>query len=636
MTADVTTRDDERATRDDGRAALAAALAARDVPAARAAVRLLSREGSIPQLRVVRRALADAAAVRAELRPLRVALLASFSIEFLHDALVTFGFADGLDVEIYQPGFRQFAQQIADPGSGLYAFRPDVVVLALEGPDVVPALYRLDGQPTDPEVIRAVADAGAEIAQLVATFRERSAATLLVHGFAPPVWPSLGILDGHLAAGQLQHVEALNEGLRAVARRVAATYVVDYAGVVARVGAASWYDDRMALYAAAPIQQRQLAELAREYLKFFRALTGKAKKCLVVDLDNTLWGGVLGEEGPDGIQLGPKYPGNAYVKFQEALLGLQRRGVILALASRNNPQEVHDLFARHPHMVLRREHFACEQIHWNAKSGSIAAIARQLNIGLEHIVFADDNHAECAQVAAALPDVTVVPLPAEPERFVAALLRDGLFETLGVSDEDRRRGELYQQRDQAEALREGSASLEDFYERLAMEVVFAPVRPGTLTRAAQLTQKTNQYTTTTVRYSEADVRQRGEDPAWLVTTVQVRDRFGDNGIVGLAMAKAAGDEVLVDTFLLSCRVIGRTVETAMLAHLCEWARGRRARRLRGRIVPTPKNVPVRGLYESHGFKHASEDANGIEWTLDLASDVLTSPPWLTIVHEAGA
>ncbi len=611
-----------------------AALEAGDLPHAAAAARSLIAGSSIHQLSFVRKAIDKAPAERLGLTRLKVALLSSFSIEFLHDALVAQAFVDGFGTEIYQPAFGQFRQEIIDPASGLYRFAPDVVVLALEGRDVVPALYR-PFVSDDGTVERAVAEAQSELASLVQCLRKCSSAVLLVHDFARPAWPRLGILDGHELPGEAQRVEELNAALRSMCREMPSVYVVNYAGLVGRVGALRWYDERMRHYAQAPIAQAALPALVAEHAKFFRALKGKAKKCLVVDLDNTLWGGIVGEDGLHGIQLGPTYPGSAYVAFQEVILGLHQRGVILAIASKNNPADVDEVFASHPHMVLRREHFAATRITWGAKSASLADIARDLNIAVDALVFVDDNPVECEEVAAALPMVTVIRLPKSPETYVAALLETGLFDTLAVSDEDRRRGDLYRQRDEAEALREQAGSLEKFYEGLQMEVVFAPVGTAAIVRAAQLTQKTNQFNATTVRYSEAELADRAGRPDWLVRAVRVLDRFGDNGIVGLLLARVVGDDFEVDTLLLSCRVVGRTVETAMLALLCEEAAQRGLRRVKGRIVPTAKNGPVRGLYQQHDFRPVGEDeAGATTWVLDLETGGVQCPKWLTITTDA--
>jgi FkbH-like protein len=261
-------------------------------------------------------------------------------------------------------------------------------------------------------------------------------------------------------------------------------------------------------------------------------------------------------------------------------------------------------------------------------------IAKRLNIGLEHIVFVDDNPVECHQVAGAFPMVTVIRLPDQPERFIGALLEEGLFDGLSFSQEDRNREELYRQVEQAEELRGRCASLEDFYCELEMEVSFSPVQANSVSRAAQLTQKTNQFNVTTIRYSDSEIAARARDREWLVTTVRVKDRFGDNGIVALMLARFGSGELDIDTLLMSCRVFGRTVETAMLAYLCEQARRRGAQRIRARMIPTSKNAPSQGVYETHGFQRVSVGSNGeSSWLLDLANGAIVYPRWLKIVEE---
>lgn len=570
------------------------------------------------------------------LKPVTVALLSSFSIEFVQDALVAQGFASGARVKVQLAGFDQATQQILDPASALYGAKPDLVVLALEGADLAPELY---AGFTEDEAAgnAAIARVAARVGELARAFRGRSSAPLLIHNFALPAWRTLGIRDAKLAAGQARLVAALNDAVAALAREVAEVHVVDYAGLVNRVGAARWYDRRMQLYARAPLSQTAVAELAREYAKFVRAAAGLSKKCLVLDLDNTLWGGIIGEDGIDGIKLGPTYPGNAYAAFQRAVLDLRQRGVILAIASKNNPADVERVFAEHKSMLLKREHFAVAEIGWEAKSAALERIARSLNIGLDHLVFADDNPAEIEQVRRALPMVTVIALPSQPELFVDALMQDGWFDTLNVSAEDLRRGELYQQRAQAEALKTSSGSLEDYYRDLGMTLTIAGVAPGSLARAAQLTQKTNQFNTTTRRYSEAEVAKRSTDPAWVTGTVAVADRFGDNGIVGVLLAERRDGTLAIDSFLLSCRVIGRGVETAMLAHLCDQAKAQGLDALEGEIIPTTKNAPARDLFERHGFARVAEGPDGAtRWRLDLSAKRVDWPDWFEVQGEGAA
>jgi FkbH-like protein len=568
------------------------------------------------------------------LKPLKIALLSSFSIEFIKKPLAVLSFLNGIEADIYLSGFGQFQQEIRNPASGLYAFSPDVVILSVEGADWLPEIYRdyLDILPTgfDATLSRFTE----EFQSILTAFRAGSKATLLVNNFVPPVWRQLGLLDGQAGPGQAQLIHRINESLASVSRQTPGVMLVDYAALVSRVGSHQWYDERMSHYAKAPIAMAMLPQLAAEYVKFFRGLTGQTKKCLVLDLDNTLWGGVLGEDGVAGVQLGAVYPGSAYVAFQREILNLQKRGILLAIASKNNADDVEEIFAGHSSMLLKKEHFASLQIHWEQKVESLRKIAQQLNIGLEHMVFVDDNPAECAEMIRVLPMVTTIQLPRQPEHFVRALLQDGLFDSITFSLEDRRRGDLYRQREEAEQLRGSSGSVEDFYRSLEMEITFAAIDKSSLARSAQLTQKTNQFNITTIRFSESEVAERSNDPNWLLATVTVRDRFGDNGIVGLVMAHFDSGALNIETFLLSCRVIGRGVETSMLAYLCQHAANRGVSALQGRIVPTAKNVPVRELFSSHKFEKVSEKESGeTAWTLDLHKSPVTWPEWIKVTAD---
>jgi FkbH-like protein len=595
---------------------------------------LLNEQPSVLNQRFVRQLTQSMNPDVSGFKPMKVALLSSFSIEFIHDGLIAHGFANGLRIEIYQPGFGQIRQEILNPQSGLYAFAPDVAVIAVEGEDWLPEVYVgfMDADPGG----GALQDAGArfelELAELARSFRRHCSKPLLVHNLALPQHKRAGIADATLPTSQYELVTGINRGLAKTLSEVVDTYLLDYAGLVAQFGSRHWYDGRMRLYAKAPIAAAMLGALSREYMKYFRALTGLSKRCLVVDLDNTLWGGVIGEDGIDGIQLGPNYPGSAFVEFQRAVLDLYQRGVILAVASKNNEADVDAVFVQHKSMLLKRTHFAASQVHWERKSESLERIAKRLGIGLEHMVFADDNPAECEQVRRELPAVTVINLPKRPELYVEALLDEGLFDTLGLSDEDRRRGALYQQRAQAENMRSEGGSIEDYYRSLAMVLSIVPVDGATLSRAVQLTQKTNQFNLTTFRYSEADMTGRMRDPSWLLFTVGVTDRFGDNGIVGVMMAQAHEERLDIDTFLLSCRVIGRTVEAAMLAYLCKSAAERGITILRGQLRPTAKNMPARDLFERHGFTKLAEDAAGNStWQIDLRTATIDRPDWFAQV-----
>jgi FkbH-like protein len=611
------------------------ALEEESVASVKQSVRAILEESSgVRNWAFITRAFRRASQRTLSLKPFKVALLSSFSTEFFHAPLTAYGLANGLDIAIYQAGLDQVRQEILNPASHLYGFGADIAIVAVEGEDWFHGLYREYVTHFENGLDARVSSVKKEIRELLVTFRRHSDSALMIHNFSPPVRAQFGIIDTRIGNGQIARVLQFNEWLAEQCREIPNVYVLDYAALVGRIGALRWYDERMSNVARAPIAMDMLQHLMNEYMKFFRALTGQNKKCLVLDLDNTLWGGTLGEEGTDGIQLGPVYPGSAFLSFQQSILQLKKKGILLAVASKNNADDVDRVFETNPYMVLRKEHFVCFQVHWKSKVESLREISRHTNIGLDHIVFVDDDPVECEAVSRNIPDVHVIRLPARPEMFVDVLMRDGLFDAINYSAEDSRRAEFYRQRQQAEVVRSEASSVKEFYRNLQMKVTFSAVDAKRLQRAAQLTQKTNQFNATTRRYTETGLLRLTDDPKWLVIAVRVEDRFGDNGFVGLMLGQLKEGLLDIDTFLLSCRVIGRTIETAMLAYLCQEARQRGLQEIAGRIVNSAKNTPVRDVFERHGFQKVSTgSAEESSWRLHLNCDSVRCPDWLEVKFE---
>ncbi len=560
------------------------------------------------------------------IKNIRLALLSSYSIEFIRDALYLSFFRNGLLLDIYQPGFNQFRQEILDPDSSLYAFNPDILILSVEGAHLCPLLY----QHSSVKNSDLLEDTIKEVHQLITTFRERSTSAIIVQNLSPQIYPGLGVGDSNSLYSTRQLVHQINHQLTQLASENRGIYILDYDALVAKYGGLNWRDERMNFYAQVPINKNVFILLAKEFAKIVRILFGGAKKCLVVDLDNTLWGGILGEDGPDNIQIGPVYPGNAFKAFQEALLSLKSRGVILAIASKNNLSDVKEAFTTNTHMALKLDDFSDKQIHWQEKSLSLMEIATNLNIGLEHMVFVDDNPVECEQIKQSLPMVEVINFPKQPENYAACLFEEGFFDTLQESREDMQRASLYKQRSDAEAFRKQASNMKDFYRGLQMEIQFAKVDDKSVTRTAQLTQKTNQFNATTQRYSEANLEVMMADDNWCLYNLSVKDKFGDNGIVGVLFAQIKDDIFIIDTFLLSCRVIGRTVERAMLAFLCTQARLNRLSFLVGKIHFTPKNMPVRDVYKDFGFEEIHSTPEETQWRLEVNKAKTDFPDWFQI------
>jgi FkbH-like protein len=567
------------------------------------------------------------------LLPYRVALLRSFTVEPMVPLLRAAAFSVGLDLSVYVSDFNAYPQEMLDTDSALYRFNPDAAFLMVQTRDIAPKLWKRFAD-LDPEQVRSSASrVTTDFRDWTNAFRKNCAAHLVIHNLEQPSFPANGILDSLVDssahASQRLALAQVNRELRSVAKDQTGVYILDYDSLIARHGRNAWHSEQKWLTARLPVASASMNHLVDEWMRFLHPLTGKIAKCLIVDLDNTLWGGIIGEDGMDGIRLGPEYPGAAFQELQRALLDLHRRGILLAICSKNNPDDASEALNHHPGMKLKPEHFAAMRINWEEKSVNLCEIASELNIGLDAVAFLDDNPVERRHVRGSLPEVWVVDLPNDPMLFARTVRECPLFERLSLSAEDQQRGTMYQaQQDRQQ--QQKTLSREDFLRSLRQEVEIAPVSKATLTRVAQLTNKTNQFNLTTRRWTEQQIANLCASDGWNCFSLRVIDRFGDNGLVGVVITHGEGDSCDIDTLLLSCRVIGRTVETAFLSFLASHALVGGATHLRGWFRPTPKNQPAREFYPSHGFVIEKQSDDATLWTLDLSNSTLSCPDWITL------
>ena len=559
----------------------------------------------------------------------KVAILRSFTLEPVTPLLRAGGLLGGLDIKVHIGDFDNYAQDILDPASSLYSFEPNVAILAVQTRDVLPELWDNFTDRSASDLSAAADNFLAILKEWITLFRSRRSANLIIHNLEKPEIPSAGVLDGQ-QSGQSLLVETINQKLRTIANEVPGVYVLDYDGLVSRQGRAKWHDERKWLTVRMPIAADQIGTLAQEWLRFLHPLCGRIGKVLVTDLDNTLWGGVIGEDGMDGIKLNGEYPGAAYRAVQRALLDLSNRGILLAVASKNNEADAMQAINDHPEMILRSQNFAATQIHWNSKVESLRAIAEELNVGLDSLVFLDDNPVEREHVRTSLPEVTVIEVGSDCMTFAKSIRACPMFERLSSSEEDKKRGAYYIEQRQRKEFEKNVTSVEDYYYSLNQRVELTPVSNGTLSRVADLLKKTNQFNLTTRRHSEPEVAKFAADPDWDVYLARVADRFGDKGIVGVCITHRSDEVCEIDTLLLSCRVIGRTVETAILHYLAEQNRARGVNQLEGWFLPTAKNKPAETFYPSHKFAEKSKADTGTLWSLNLHETSIACPPWIDL------
>jgi FkbH-like protein len=544
----------------------------------------------------------------------KVAFLRSFTIEPTIPILKAQAFLLGAYLDIFIRDFNTYAQDILDQDSRLYQFAPDTVILAVQTRDLIPQIWERYVDCDAKEVVNLVEIAISTIEKLVAAFRNESQANLVIHTFEYPTHPAMGILQDNK---QLWAVWEMNAELREIARRTTGVYLLDYDHLVSCHGRLNWFSELRWESSRMPFSTDALLPMANEWLRFLLPLSGRIAKVLIMDLDNTLWDGVFGEDGIDGVK--PNLP------LQRAMLDISARGIPLAICSKNNPEAM-EVFSR-PDMLLREDDFSVVYINWDDKAENLRRIAGDLNVGIDSLAFLDDSPFERERVQMELPEVFVIDLPSHSTDYARTLYEYPPLERLALTKEDSERVQMYAAQKQRADLWREVGSLEDFYCSLETVLTFHSLSRQNVARIAQLTQKTNQFNLTTRRYTEQELLDMDAE----VFGVSVRDRFGDNGIVGVVILYSAYDIGVceIDTFLLSCRVIGRTVETGILSYLVSKLGGAGIQWLIGKYIPTRKNTPAKDFFQKHGFELVTSDTNGETWKLDTQLGV-PMPEWLIV------
>lgn len=383
--------------------------------------------------------------------------------------------------------------------------------------------------------------------------------------------------------------------------------VIDYSEFTKNYPVADLFDWKFYFISQMGINPKLTKDFQAWWNRKLESIALKRKKCIVLDLDNTLWGGVLGEDGISGIKIGGDYPGKAFAFFQKSLLQLSKAGVILTVCSKNNEADVLEVWAKNPFMVLKKEHFAAYRINWTDKATNIRELAEELNIGLDSFVFVDDNPTERELIKQMLPMVSVPDFPAQPYElplFLKQLVND-YFKVYSITDEDKKKTEQYKANAQRAQAQRSFVDFDSFLESLNIQITIEAANEFNIPRIAQMTQKTNQFNLTIKRYTDADVRSFVQG-GWKIWCISVADKFGDNGITGCIMINSD----TIDTFLLSCRILGKGIEKAFLKQILLELRNQGLTEIKASYLPTAKNAQVKDFYEKCGFTCTAVDADG--------------------------
>jgi len=557
-------------------------------------------------------------AIPKAVKSIRLAYLSSTTTDFITQILQVACFREGIDIELYTAPYGAFRQDVLNPNSGLFKFKPDFVIIATNWRDA--NLPWFVDNPT--EQIMGVVD---EFNNLWKILLQRLPCRVIQYNFDLPDLDPYGHLSLSMDGGRLQILRQINQRLAKITPPSVAVLDLDH--VSAKFGKKAWFDAPYWHIAKQYPAHEALPILVDHNVALIRAGLGLNKKVLVLDLDNTLWGGVIGEDGLDGIKLGSSSPeGESFKTFQHYVLGLKERGVLLAVCSKNNESDAKLPFQMHDETVLHLDDFVIFIANWIDKPTNLRQIAAKLNLGIDSFVFLDDNPVERALVRRELPDVAVPEVGSDPVSYVEALDRGLYFEALTLSEEDKERHKSYKANFIRDELAINATSVDDFLKSLQMVAEVGPFSEHVLPRIVQLIGKTNQFNLTTRRYSEEQVRQMISRGNW-TQYFRLRDRFGDNGLVGVMIARQIpGDKMTleIDTWLMSCRVIGRRMEEFMLQTLIEAANTAGVSKIKGVYIQTAKNLMVSDFYDRMGFKKIMISDAGVFYELDLNDHTINS------------
>jgi FkbH-like protein len=547
--------------------------------------------------------------------PFRLAVLSNSTVDMIVPALVASAARHGIALEVIQPSYDQVAQEAMTPDSKVNSSQPNAVLFALDYHALPLKLSIGDAGAADATIQGAIG----YLQALRNGIRAHSNAVCIFQTFAPPVEPLFGSLDRALPGTLRSLIDGINRELSTLVLQ-AGDVLLDIAGLAETVGLADWHNTQLWNMAKFAFSGELIPLYADHVARTVAAVRGKSRKVLVLDLDNTVWGGVIGDDGLDGIKIAQgDARGEAHLAVQRLALDLRQRGIVLAVSSKNADNIAREPFEKHPEMLLRLDHIAVFQANWNDKATNLQAIADELSLGLDSLVFLDDNPVERGLVRQLVPQVAVPELPEDPAWYARTLAAAGYFESVAFAAEDLKRAGFYQDNARRVSLQSQVGGLEAYLASLEMTITFQPFDATGRTRIVQLINKSNQYNLTTRRYTDPEIVAAENDPDVFTLQVRLADVFGDNGMISVIICRPAPtDGWEIDTWLMSCRVLGRKVEHMVLREILEHGRARGIRKLCGTYIPTERNSLVVDHYAKLGFKKVGEESSGrTHWELTV-------------------
>jgi len=559
----------------------------------------------------------------------RIAVLGSFTLNGLAETIKVKCGELNVFTHIFSGGYNQYNEQILDPKSDLYSFSPEICFLVLDTRNILGNLFYSPYSISDDERKKFIDNKITELSNLIKFFVEKSKSKLIVTNFVPPVYSPYGIFESKTNYGFQEMIYELNRNLLNEFKNNPLVYVFDFNGFVTSLGQNNIFDYRQYYLGDVKISLEKIPYLANALMGYIKPILGLNKKCIVLDLDNTLWGGIIGEDGFNGIKLSHNDPiGKSFIEFQKHLLSLHNRGIILAVNSKNNFDDAIKVIKEHPNMILREEHFANLKINWNDKVTNLREIAQEVNIGLDSMVFFDDDKINRDFVRSTIPEVLTIEMPEDPALYVQTLMELNDFNVTKITEEDKKRGKMYVEQRKRTEFQKVTTDFKEYLKELNIKIFIKNANEFTIPRISQLTLKTNQFNLTTKRYQEEDIRNFSHDDKKIVGCARVEDKFGDNGITGVFIIdKEDSKEWIIDTFLLSCRIIGRGVEEGIINHIITLAKKNNASKIIANFIPTKKNKPSESFLPTFGFEKENN-----QWVYYIKNHI-EKPSHLFVLNE---
>jgi len=528
---------------------------------------------------------------------IRLAVLCDYASQHLATALKGYGIDGKTAFEIYEADYDQIEQQVLDGESALYHSSPEFVLLSKNSYKLLDVFYATPLQERSTFAEKTFA----HLQALIETAQQHLKATVIVTNFLELNDAVFGHYANNVSVSFLYQVRKLNLLLMEEAQRQKGLLIADAQALTNGLGLNYAVDQKNLLKADLAWSLQFLPTLAKAVVGLIKATKGDSKKCVVFDLDNTLWGGVIGDDGLEGIELGDIGTGKAFSRFQKWIKELKRRGIIVCICSKNNEAVAKEVFEKHPDAVLKLDDIAVFAANWNNKVDNLHFIRNTLNIGFDSMVFVDDNPFERGMVREAITEMTVPELPEDPVDYLPYLQDLNLFETVSYTAEDEERATLYKQEGERIAYQQIYKNEDEYLESLQMIAEIKPLDAFSIPRAAQLSQRSNQFNLRTVRYTEADLNRLAASSGHFLFVVSLKDKFGDYGIISFVVLKNEAENYFVENWMMSCRVLKRGVEQTVLNYIVATAKEKGYKTIMGEYLPTPKNSLVKDHYQNLGF-----------------------------------